>query len=85
MTEACTLIIFGATGNLAQVKLLPALYHLEAAAGLLSSDRIVCPGAQNSARKDGSSMCAKPSPSARATLQAQLRHYVLPPHALPPG
>ena len=34
MTEACSLIIFGATGNLAQLKLLPALFHLEVA-GLL--------------------------------------------------
>ncbi|MCB1792538.1 MAG: glucose-6-phosphate dehydrogenase [Gammaproteobacteria bacterium] len=44
MTEACTLIIFGATGNLAQLKLLPALYHLEVS-GLLTPDmRIVCSG-----------------------------------------
>jgi glucose-6-phosphate 1-dehydrogenase len=31
VTEPCTFVIFGATGNLAQTKLLPALYHLEAA------------------------------------------------------
>jgi len=37
MTESCTLVIFGATGNLAQVKLLPALYHLDRA-GLLPAD-----------------------------------------------
>jgi glucose-6-phosphate 1-dehydrogenase len=44
MTEACTLIIFGATGNLAQLKLLPALYHLESS-GLLPADlKIVCTG-----------------------------------------
>ncbi|MGB5639227.1 MAG: glucose-6-phosphate dehydrogenase [Sedimenticolaceae bacterium] len=44
MTEPCTLVIFGATGNLAQLKLLPSLYHLESA-GLLPSDlRIVCSG-----------------------------------------
>jgi glucose-6-phosphate 1-dehydrogenase len=29
--EPSTFVIFGATGNLAQIKLLPALYHLEAA------------------------------------------------------
>lgn len=28
-TEACTYVIFGATGNLSRVKLMPALYHLE--------------------------------------------------------
>jgi len=44
MTEACTLIIFGATGNLAQVKLLPALYHLENAGMLAPAIRIVCCG-----------------------------------------
>jgi glucose-6-phosphate 1-dehydrogenase len=29
--EACTYVIFGATGNLSRVKLMPALYHLEVA------------------------------------------------------
>lgn len=31
MIEPCTFVIFGATGNLSQNKLLPALYHLEQA------------------------------------------------------
>jgi glucose-6-phosphate 1-dehydrogenase len=34
MRESCTLVIFGSTGNLAQIKLLPALYHLELAGHL---------------------------------------------------
>jgi glucose-6-phosphate 1-dehydrogenase len=34
MLEPCTFVIFGATGNLSQVKLLPALYHLEVAGRL---------------------------------------------------
>lgn len=34
MTETCTFVILGATGNLAQNKLLPALYHLEEAGAL---------------------------------------------------
>jgi glucose-6-phosphate 1-dehydrogenase len=37
----CTFVIFGATGNLATNKLLPALYHLEAAARLSESLGIV--------------------------------------------
>ncbi|MBS1147156.1 MAG: glucose-6-phosphate dehydrogenase [Proteobacteria bacterium] len=37
----CTFVIFGATGNLASNKLLPALYHLEAAARLAESLSIV--------------------------------------------
>lgn len=31
MLESCTFVVFGATGNLAQNKLLPAIYHLEEA------------------------------------------------------
>ena len=31
MVEPCTFVVFGATGNLAQNKLLPAIYHLEEA------------------------------------------------------
>ena len=40
MLEPCTFVIFGATGNLSQNKLLPALYHLEAA-GRLPRDMAV--------------------------------------------
>lgn len=43
----CTLIIFGATGNLAQVKLIPALYHLEQAGKLPSNMHIVACGRKN--------------------------------------
>ncbi|NBC47005.1 MAG: glucose-6-phosphate dehydrogenase [Gammaproteobacteria bacterium] len=41
MKEPCTLVIFGSTGNLAQIKLLPALYHLELAGHLPPSVRIL--------------------------------------------
>ncbi len=34
MTPSCTYVIFGATGNLSRIKLMPALYHLEAAGRL---------------------------------------------------
>ena len=34
MSEHCTFVIFGATGNLSQVKLMPALYHLDLAGKL---------------------------------------------------
>jgi len=40
MEEPCCVIIFGATGNLATTKLLPALYHLEAA-GRLHPETVV--------------------------------------------
>lgn len=41
MNESCTLVIFGATGNLAQLKLLPALYQLERGGHLAPSIRII--------------------------------------------
>jgi glucose-6-phosphate 1-dehydrogenase len=41
MTEPCSLIIFGSTGNLARNKLLPALYHLELAEQLAPATRIL--------------------------------------------
>jgi len=41
MSDACTFVIFGATGNLARNKLLPALYHLEEADKLLDGMTIV--------------------------------------------
>ncbi len=41
MHPSCTLVIFGATGNLSQIKLLPALYHLELGGHLAPSVRII--------------------------------------------
>lgn len=41
MRDPCTFVIFGATGNLASHKLLPALYHLEAAGHLGAATRIL--------------------------------------------
>ncbi len=40
----CTYVIFGATGNLSRVKLMPALYHLEAAGRLPERSRILALG-----------------------------------------
>ncbi len=42
--DPATLVIFGATGNLAQRKLLPALYKLEAAGLLDHQLKILCNG-----------------------------------------
>jgi glucose-6-phosphate 1-dehydrogenase len=41
MFESCTFVIFGATGNLAKRKLLPAIYHLEAAGRLPESMKVI--------------------------------------------
>ena len=47
MLEPCTMVIFGATGNLAAYKLLPALYHIEAAGRLPAETRLVGFGRRN--------------------------------------
>jgi len=44
MNDACAYVIFGATGNLATTKLLPALYHLDQAGRLRPGMRIICSG-----------------------------------------
>jgi glucose-6-phosphate 1-dehydrogenase len=44
MLEPCTFVIFGATGDLSRRKLLPALYHLEAAGRLPEGIRILASG-----------------------------------------
>ncbi len=41
MNDACTLVIFGSTGNLAHIKLLPALYRLELGGHLAPSMRVL--------------------------------------------
>ncbi len=44
MLDPCTFVIFGATGNLSRIKLLPALYHLEQAGKLPEQMGLVCQG-----------------------------------------
>jgi glucose-6-phosphate 1-dehydrogenase len=48
----CTIIIFGATGDLAKKKLLPALYHLNIENRLTEDTRIICMGRQESTHAD---------------------------------
>lgn len=48
----CTLIIFGATGNLAQIKLIPALYHLAKAGKLPDNLRILACGRRPYSEED---------------------------------
>jgi glucose-6-phosphate 1-dehydrogenase len=44
ITEPCTYVIFGATGNLARLKLMPGFYHLELENKLPEGTRIVAVG-----------------------------------------
>ena len=44
MSQDCTFVIFGATGNLSQIKLMPALYHLDKAGKLTNNMRILACG-----------------------------------------
>lgn len=47
MSQDCTFVIFGATGNLSQIKLMPALYHLDLAGKLTDNLRILACGRRN--------------------------------------
>ena len=51
MSTDCTFIIFGATGNLAQVKLMPSLYHLDQAQKLPDALRIIACGRREWSRE----------------------------------
>lgn len=42
MTIPCSVVIFGATGNLTKLKLIPALFHLDVAGRLASETKIIC-------------------------------------------
>ena len=42
--EPCTFVIFGSTGNLSRIKLMPALYQLDAAGKLPANCRILATG-----------------------------------------
>jgi len=42
--KSCSIIIFGATGDLSKKKLLPALYHLNAENRLTDDTKIICMG-----------------------------------------
>ena len=44
MSEACTFVIFGSTGNLSRIKLMPALYELDSAGKLTEQCRILAIG-----------------------------------------
>ncbi|MEN8167652.1 MAG: glucose-6-phosphate dehydrogenase [Pseudomonadota bacterium] len=44
LVDACTFVIFGSTGNLSRIKLMPALYHLEVAGELHENCRILATG-----------------------------------------
>lgn len=50
--QSCTIVIFGATGDLSKKKLLPALYHLDAENRLTDDTRIICMGRRESSQKD---------------------------------
>ena len=50
--QDCTIIIFGATGDLSQKKLLPALYHLNAENRLTENTKVICMGRRPMAQKD---------------------------------
>lgn len=50
--QDCTIIIFGATGDLSRKKLLPALYHLNAENRLTENTRVICMGRREMPQQD---------------------------------
>lgn len=52
MSEACTYVVFGATGNLSMTKLLPAFYHLEEMGRLESGVNIMLIGRRDWQKED---------------------------------
>ncbi|MBE9532869.1 MAG: glucose-6-phosphate dehydrogenase, partial [Proteobacteria bacterium] len=50
--KPCTIIIFGATGDLSKKKLLPALYHLNIENRLTDDTKIICMGRREVAQDD---------------------------------
>ena len=50
--KPCTIIIFGATGDLSKKKLLPALYHLNIENRLTDDTKIICMGRRELAQDD---------------------------------
>ena len=59
MLDPCTLVIFGASGNLAQVKLLPALFNLDRAGLLHPALRLICNGRKPFEPQDWNTYVAK--------------------------
>jgi glucose-6-phosphate 1-dehydrogenase len=69
----CTYVIFGATGNLASLKLLPALYHLDRAQHLDNDVRVVCCGrSEFSQAQWRDTVCAWVGAKARGGLDQQV-------------
>jgi len=57
--KPCTIIIFGATGDLSKKKLLPALYHLDVENRLSDETRIICMGRREMAQEDWRSLTSE--------------------------
>ena len=64
--EPCTLILFGAAGNLSRVKLMPGLYRLERGGRLPEGMAILAVGRQQHTREEWKNM-------ARAMLEAKFK------------
>ncbi|RKZ79912.1 MAG: glucose-6-phosphate dehydrogenase [Gammaproteobacteria bacterium] len=76
--KPCTIIIFGATGDLSKKKLLPALYHLDIEDRLSDETRIICMGRREMAQADWHSLVTEyVSTKARGGVdEAALKHFL---------
>jgi glucose-6-phosphate 1-dehydrogenase len=73
MSEACTYVVFGATGNLSLSKLMPSFYHLEQVGRLDDDMRILAIGRREWSRDDWIKIVKKAvGPKARGGLDKNL-------------
>ncbi len=76
--KPCTLIIFGATGDLSRKKLLPALYHLNAEDRLTNDTKIICLGRRDISQEDWKAQVTQyVSPKARGGVSEEKLHAFL--------
>jgi glucose-6-phosphate 1-dehydrogenase len=76
--QSCTIVIFGATGDLSKKKLLPALYHLDAEKRLTADTRIICMGRRESSQEDWKAQVTEfVSPKARGGVNSNLLNTFL--------
>jgi len=76
--QDCTIIIFGATGDLSRKKLLPSLYHLDADKRLGDGTKIICMGRREMPQQDWlDNVVEYVTPKARGGVdQAVLDNYL---------
>ncbi len=69
LNDSCTLVLFGASGNLSRVKLLPGLFRLHSLGRLADDMKVLSVGRQHIAREDWHPPAADCAPTCVAIKQ----------------